>query len=250
MIGHFLQEIIQHPISSLLIVINIILIEAVLSIDNAAVLATMVMDLPKNQQSKALQYGIVGAYVFRTIAFLCASYLMKFWWLKFLGGIYLFLLFFNWYKQKVKKKSEDENNNENKSNSNWIYKQLNPFFGLFISTVIMVEFMDLAFSIDNIFALAAYSTNLILLFIGSCIGILFIRFATRGFIALIAANPKMEIGAYIIIFLLSIKLLGSILVHFFPLLYFSKLIDSQYVEYFISFISLFILFISLVVKRK
>lgn len=250
MIGQFLQEIIQHPISSLLIVINIILIEAVLSIDNAAVLATMVMDLPKNQQSKALQFGIVGAYVFRIIAFLCASYLMKFWWLKFLGGIYLFLLFFNWYKQKVKKKSEDENNNENKSNSNWIYKQLNPFFGVFISTVIMVEFMDLAFSIDNIFALAAYSTNLILLFIGSCIGILFIRFATRGFIALIAANPKMEIGAYIIIFLLSIKLLGSILIHFFPLLYFSKLIDSQYVEYFISFISLFILFISLVVKRK
>ncbi len=250
MIGQFFHEIIQHPISSLLIVINIILIEAVLSIDNAAVLATMVMDLPKNQQSKALQYGIVGAYVFRTIAFLCASYLMKFWWLKFLGGIYLFLLFFNWYKQKAKKKSEDENNNENKSNSNWIYKQLNPFFGLFISTVIMVEFMDLAFSIDNIFALAAYSTNLILLFIGSCIGILFIRFATRGFIALIAENPKMEIGAYIIIFLLSIKLLGSILVHFFPLLYFSKVIDSQYVEYFISFISLFILFISLVVKRK
>ncbi|MFM6945446.1 MAG: TerC family protein [Bacteroidota bacterium] len=248
MIGQFFHEIIQHPISSLLIVINIILIEAVLSIDNAAVLATMVMDLPKNQQSKALQYGIVGAYVFRTIAFLCASYLMKFWWLKFLGGIYLFFLFFNWYKQKVKQKSEDENINENKSN--WIYKQLNPFFGLFISTVIMVEFMDLAFSIDNIFALAAYSTNLILLFIGSCIGILFIRFATRGFIALIAANPKMEIGAYIIIFLLAIKLLGSILVHFFPLLYFSKLIDSQYVEYFISFISLFILFISLVVKRK
>jgi YkoY family integral membrane protein len=248
MFVQFLHEIIQHPISSLLIVINIILIEAVLSIDNAAVLATMVVDLPKNQQSKALQYGIVGAYMFRIIAFLCASYLMKFWWLKFLGGIYLLFLFFNWYKQKVIQKSEDEDTIENKSN--WIYKQLNPYFGLFISTIIMVEFMDLAFSIDNIFALAAYSSNLILLFIGSCIGILFIRFATRGFINLIAANPKMEIGAYIIIFLLSIKLLSSILVHFSPLFYFSKVIDSQYVEYFISFISLFILFISLIVKSK
>ena len=79
MFVQFLHEIIQHPISSLLIVINIILIEAVLSIDNAAVLATMVVDLPKNQQSKALQYGIVGAYMFRIIAFMCASYLMKFW---------------------------------------------------------------------------------------------------------------------------------------------------------------------------
>ena len=48
----YLHEIIQHPIASLLVIVNIVLLEAILSIDNAAVLATMVMDLPKNQQAK------------------------------------------------------------------------------------------------------------------------------------------------------------------------------------------------------
>ena len=61
MILQNLHDIIQHPIASLLVITNIVLLEAILSIDNAAVLATMVMDLPKQQQSKALRYGIFGA---------------------------------------------------------------------------------------------------------------------------------------------------------------------------------------------
>ena len=57
-------------ISSLLIILNLILLEVVLSIDNAAVLSTMVNELPKSQQKKALTYGIFGAYLFRGLALL------------------------------------------------------------------------------------------------------------------------------------------------------------------------------------
>jgi len=64
MLISYLNEIIQNPISSLLVVLNIVLLEAILSIDNAAVLATMVIELPKHQQKKALKYGILGAYFF------------------------------------------------------------------------------------------------------------------------------------------------------------------------------------------
>jgi predicted tellurium resistance membrane protein TerC len=52
---------------AILIILNLIIIESLLSVDNAAVLATMVMDLPKEQREKALKYGIIGAYVFRGI---------------------------------------------------------------------------------------------------------------------------------------------------------------------------------------
>ena len=55
------------------IVFTLIIIESLLSVDNAAVLATMVMDLPKEQRGKALKYGIIGAYVFRGICLLLAS---------------------------------------------------------------------------------------------------------------------------------------------------------------------------------
>ena len=78
--------------TELLIFLNIFLLEVILSIDNAAVLATMVKRLPKEQQNKALTYGLVGAYVFRGLALLFASLLIKIIWLKVVGGIYLMYL--------------------------------------------------------------------------------------------------------------------------------------------------------------
>jgi predicted tellurium resistance membrane protein TerC len=51
--------------NSLIIIFNLILIESLLSVDNAAVLATMVLDLPPEKRKMALRYGIFGAYIFR-----------------------------------------------------------------------------------------------------------------------------------------------------------------------------------------
>ena len=97
-----MQQIIDNPTASLIIIGNLILIESLLSIDNAAVLATMVLDLPENQRQKALKYGILGAYVFRGLALLFASVLIKIWWLKPIGGLYLLYLVFDWWKKKQK----------------------------------------------------------------------------------------------------------------------------------------------------
>mgnify|MGYP001564960217 FL=1 len=58
---HLIQDIIDNPGASLAIIGNLIIIESLLSVDNAAVLATMVMDLPPAQRKKALKYGIWGA---------------------------------------------------------------------------------------------------------------------------------------------------------------------------------------------
>lgn len=73
------------PTEAGIIVFNLILIESMLSVDNALVMGTMVMDLPKNQRGKALRYGIFGAYFFRGIALLLAAWLMKIVWLKAVG---------------------------------------------------------------------------------------------------------------------------------------------------------------------
>ena len=58
----------EKPWNALFLVMGILLLEVILSFDNAAVLATMVKDLPEEQQSKALRYGILGAYLFRGVA--------------------------------------------------------------------------------------------------------------------------------------------------------------------------------------
>jgi predicted tellurium resistance membrane protein TerC len=67
----------------------LILLEGVLSIDNALVLGLLAKRLPKHQQKKALTYGLVGAFVFRLIAIGTAVWLMKWWFVKLIGGGYL-----------------------------------------------------------------------------------------------------------------------------------------------------------------
>ena len=46
-------------------VLLLVILEGMLSADNAIVLAVMILGLPKRAHHKALQYGLVGAFVFR-----------------------------------------------------------------------------------------------------------------------------------------------------------------------------------------
>ena len=85
--NQYLQQILDNPLGALAIVGNLVIIESLLSVDNAAVLATMVGDLPPDQRKKALRYGIFGAYVFRGVCLVFASFLINFWFLKPLGGL-------------------------------------------------------------------------------------------------------------------------------------------------------------------
>jgi len=55
----------------------LILLEGLLSADNALVLALMILGLPRGDQKKALRYGLVGAFAFRTVATLLATYLIR-----------------------------------------------------------------------------------------------------------------------------------------------------------------------------
>jgi YkoY family integral membrane protein len=67
----------------------LVLLEGVLSIDNALVLGLLAKRLPKHQRPKALTYGLVGAFAFRFLAIAVASFLLKWTWVKLVGGGYL-----------------------------------------------------------------------------------------------------------------------------------------------------------------
>ena len=66
-----------------------VVLEGLLSADNALVLAILVLGLPPEQQRRALRYGMAGAFGFRALAVLLASYLMRVAWVKLAGGLYL-----------------------------------------------------------------------------------------------------------------------------------------------------------------
>jgi YkoY family integral membrane protein len=207
------QQILAYPLSSLLVIGNLIVIESLLSVDNAAVLAAMVMDLPVKQRYAALQYGILGAYLFRGVCLFFASFLVKVWWLKLFGGLYLLYLFINWFRgRKTPEVSDDHFDKQHNRFYGWISGRVGPF----VSTILLVELMDLAFSIDNIFAAVAFTDNIILIYAGVFIGILAMRFVARGFITLMENYPFLKGSAFIVMGLLGLKLSISSVEHFLP----------------------------------
>ncbi len=212
-ISEMWQQIVSNPIPSLAIVGNLIIIESLLSVDNAAVLATMVMDLPEKQREKALKWGIWGAYIFRGLALLFASFLIQFWYLKPIGGLYLLYLVYDWWKGKQTVKKDDDLLDKK---GNWLYRVTVGQMGNFWATVALVEVMDMAFSIDNVFAAVAFSKNLILIWIGVFIGILAMRFVAQRFVKLMEKYPFLETAAFLVITILGIKLVSSVYSHFNP----------------------------------
>ena len=219
-----LQDILDNPLPALAIVGNLILIESLLSVDNAAVLATMVTDLPEKQRNKALKYGILGAYVFRGICLVFAAWLVKIWWLKPVGGLYLLFLCIQYFVKKHAPKKEEHHEDKQKS---WIYRHTVGWMGAFWSTVVLVEIMDLAFSIDNVFAAVAFTDNLILIYAGVFIGILAMRFVAQGFVKLIARYSFLEPTAFIVIGILGIKLCLGVYEHLYPETAMGKFLGSH-----------------------
>ena len=71
---------------------SLILLEGLLSADNALVLALMVRHLKEDEQKRALLYGLGGAFVFRFIAIMFASVVLQQWWLQAIGAAYLIYL--------------------------------------------------------------------------------------------------------------------------------------------------------------
>lgn len=226
-----------------LIILNLILIESLLSVDNAAVLATMVLDLPENQRSKALKYGIIGAYVFRGLSLLFASYLIHIWWLKPVGGLYLLYLCFDYFKSRSTKTKSDDTLNKNE---NIIYRYTFGLLGVFWATVAMVEIMDMAFSIDNVFAAVAYVENypqpqgLYLVWIGVFIGILAMRFVAQAFVKLMEKYPFLAMSAFVVIGVLGLKLTLSFFTHIYPDALMSKFLDGEDTELWLSLITVLI----------
>jgi len=223
------------------VILNLFIIESLLSVDNAAVLATMVMDLPEHQRPKALKWGIIGAYLFRGLALVFASLLIKVWWLKVLGGFYLLYLCIDYFYTKSTPSEKDDLTNKSES---FLYKYSIGMLGPFWATVAMVEVMDLAFSIDNVFAAAALTNNMFLICTGVFIGILAMRFVAQSFVNLMQKYPFLETAAFVVIGLLGLKLSLALYTHFFKETHdLAKLLESEHTDLWVSIGTMLVFFV-------
>ncbi|MDW2884629.1 DUF475 domain-containing protein [Exiguobacterium artemiae] len=207
---------------------SLVLIEGLLSADNALVLAVLVKHLPKEKQKKALLYGIIGAYVFRFIAIGVGVYLVKFAIVKILGAAYLAWIVIQYFKNKGE---DDEAKEFNKASI------MVRIFGTFWATVISVEIMDIAFSIDSVLAAFAISDQVWVLLLGGMLGILMMRTVAGVFLNLIEKFPELETTAFVLIGIIAAKMFASVFGFHLPhLVFFAILIGAFLMTFVIHYV--------------
>jgi YkoY family integral membrane protein len=181
--------------TNLLAVFFLVLIEGLLSFDNSIALAALVKKKLKNpkEQKKALLYGIWEAYFFRILVVFCGVWLMSFWQIKLVAGLYLIQLSIRelWPKQK----KEKDLTGFSILSSLFGFQCMTPFW----ATVVSIEIMDIAFSIDSIGVALAISNIKWVLITGAILGILTMRLAANIFIDLIDKYPILEKTAFLLV---------------------------------------------------
>jgi YkoY family integral membrane protein len=177
-------------LENLSIIFTLILLEGVLSADNALVLAVLVKHLPRRQQRKALLYGLGGAFLFRGLAILLARWILEIWWLQGLGALYLaYLAVAHFIRQRT-------------PHSPASAKTMSGFWG----TVFAVELTDIAFATDSILVAVALTNRLWVIYTGAAIGIIAMRLVANAFVRLLYMYPRIENIAYALVAWISVKL--------------------------------------------
>ncbi len=144
----------------LLTVALLVILEGLLSADNAMVLAILVLGLPKSQRQKALRYGILGAFFFRAVATLFAIFLIRLNWVKLVGAAYLLYLVYRHFAGR----EGGERRTPPKAQA---AMGLSPFW----ATVVKVEATDIVFAIDSILVAVAMSSKTWVVLSGGILGI-------------------------------------------------------------------------------
>lgn len=208
-------------LSVITIVIQLIFLEGILSIDNAAVLGAMVSVLPDRepvpyprflkflqpatnrflgmQRSAALKAGLLGAYIGRGLMLFLATYVIQNPWLRLIGAFYLIKLAFEhlpgYALGTVGHEHEDSPALASSNNVS--------FWGV----VLQVELADLAFSLDNVVAAVALSDQYWVVMLGVALGIVTMRFAAGIFTHLIQREPILAPAAYLLVLNIGVELI-------------------------------------------
>jgi len=192
------------------VLLVLILLEGLLSADNALVLAVMAKSLPKEQQKKALNIGLGLAFGFRIGAIFIISYLFNVWQVQAIGAAYLmFIAAKHFIKTEHKTKQVKQKS--------------------FKSVVAQIALADIAFAIDSILAAVALvialpvttfghiggmdTAQFIVIVLGALAGLIVIRFASALFIRLLTERPSLESAAMLIVGWVGVKLAMHTLAH-------------------------------------
>ena len=179
------------------ILVVLILLEAILSADNAIALAAIVRTLPNPKEEKwALRYGLIGAFVLRVVLIFTATWVIKYWQFELAGALYLLWLSGKFFLEKYQNEHDVEPPVRAASKL-W-------------QVVALVSLTDLAFSLDSVTAAVAVSQETWLVLIGGVVGIITLRFLAGLFIRWLEEFTNLESAGYAIVMLVGSRRLVKV----------------------------------------
>ena len=175
------------------ILVVLILLEAILSADNAIALAAIVRSLPDPKEEEwALRYGLIGAFVLRVGLIFTATWVIKYWQFELAGSLYLLWLSGKFFLEKY----------QNGKNIDRPVRTASKLW----QVVALVSLTDLAFSLDSVTAAVAVAQETWLVLIGGLVGIITLRFLAGLFIKWLEEFTNLESSGYLIVFLVGLRL--------------------------------------------
>jgi YkoY family integral membrane protein len=189
-----IAEILPALREALPVIISLIVIEGLLSVDNILAIASLASRLPEEQRKLAVRLGLGGAYLYRGVALLFASYILQYEWVKFIGAFYLIHLMAEHFSDLA---SEEDDDPETKAR----------VARTFMGTIMTIQFMDLSLSVDNVIAAVAMSPKFWVVCTGVGLGLLTLwMFATLS-LKLVEKFPILKHTAFLLIGYVGIILL-------------------------------------------
>ena len=181
-------------VESYFVLLILILLEAVLSADNAIALAAIAQSIkdPKLQR-QALDIGLIGAYILRIILIITATWVIQFWQFEFLGAVYLLWLVYNYFAA-----NDNEEDRE---------KQRSLGFSSLWQIIPTIAITDLAFSLDSVTTAIAVTQKIWLIVAGGTIGVITLRFLASLFIRWLQEYTYLEDAGFITVGFVGIRLL-------------------------------------------
>ncbi|MBD2487963.1 TerC family protein [Aulosira sp. FACHB-615] len=179
-----------------IVLLILVFLEAVLSADNAIALAAIAQGLEdKELEGKALNFGLVIAYVLRISLILTATWVQNFWQFELLGAAYLLWLVFQHFTSE---ETEDSHHH-------------GPRFKTVLQAIPVIAFTDLAFSLDSVTTAIAVSQERWLVLTGATIGIITLRFMAGLFIRWLDEYANLEDAGYVTVAFVGLRLLLKVI---------------------------------------
>ncbi len=183
-------------VDTLLLLPVLIALEAVLSADNAIALAAIAQGLDSEaMQRRALNYGLLIAFILRVALILTAGWVLQFWQFEVMGAAYLLWLVFKHFTAP----SDDD------------AEHRGPRFATVLQAIPVIAFTDLAFSLDSVTTALALSKDVVVILLGGTIGIVTLRFMAGLFIRWLEEFEHLEDAGFVTVAFVGIRLLVRVI---------------------------------------